>query len=349
MDPSALVPTPDTIPAPAFVFELLGAVTLFLHFIAINVVIGNLLVGSWKLFRPRSSSSSPFWKGLPHTLALAINLGVAPLLFMQVTWGTHFYTSSVIMAVPWLLVVPTLILAYYGLYVVHAGKAQMVTAPLVALLMLGIAFVVVNNMTLMLEPGRWAVYERARNGLDLNLSMPLIWPRWLHFVVACVAVGGLFQAVQEGWRRWRHNKVVRARRTRGLKIFAWATKVQIVVGIVQIAVLPPGLRSQFLGKDPLLTALVVAGLLLALGAIIAGQKLRLWPTVGFYLGTMAVMIGLRQALRVAFQRVPGHLLNLPVDTDPGPLLVFLACFVAGLVVVAWMVRLVLRAGEGDAA
>ncbi len=349
MDPIALVPTPDTLPAPAFVFEILGAATLFLHLIAMNVVIGGLLVGGWKLFRPRTSTKSPFWKGLPHTLALAINLGVAPLLFLQVTWGTHFFTSSVIMAVPWLLVVPTLILAYYGLYGVQAGWAQKVSAPVVALLLLCIAFVLVNNMTLMLEPGRWIVYERARDGLSLNLSMPLVWPRFLHFVVACVAVGGLFQAVQEGWRRWRHNTVVRERRARGLRIFAWATKVQILVGIVQIVVLPPGLRSQFLGKDLLLTGLVGLGALLALGAIVTGQRKLLWPTVGLYLGTMAVMIGLRQALRVAFQRVPGHLVNLPVETDLGPLLVFLLCFALGLAGVAWMVRLVLRAGREEAA
>ncbi len=349
MDPGALLPTPDTIPAPAFVFELLGGVTLFLHLILINIVIGNLLVGGWKLFRPRTSTKSPFWKGLPHTLALAINLGVAPLLFLQVTWGTHFFSSSVLMAVPWLLIVPTLILAYYGLYVVQAGKAQQIVAPLVALLMLCIGFILANNMTLMLEPGRWAIYERSRDGLELNLAMPLLWPRWLHFAVACVAVGGLWQAALEGWRRWRHRAVVRARRTRGLKIFAWATKVQVLVGVAQIAVLPPGLRSQLLGKDLLLTGLLGLGILLALGSIVTGQMKKLWPTVGLYLGTMAAMIALRQTLRVAFQRVPGHLLNLPVETQVGPLLVFLACFVAGLVVVAWMVRLVLRRDEGEAA
>lgn len=349
MDPAALVPTPDTLPAPAFVFEILGAATLFLHFIAINVVIGNLLVGSWKLFRPRTSTKSPFWKGLPHTLALAINLGVAPLLFLQVTWGTHFFTSSVLMAVPWLLVVPTLILAYYGLYIVQAGRVQTITAPAVALLLLVIGFVLVNNMTLMLEPGRWLVYERSRDGVFLNLSMPLLFPRYLHFVVACVAVGGLFQAVQEGWRRWRHNTVVRQRRVRGLRIFAWATKVQVIVGIVQISVLPPGLRSQFLGRDPLLTGLVALGGLLAIGAIVTGQLKKLWPTVGLYLGTMAVMVALRQALRVAFQRVPGHLVNLPVETQLGPLVIFLLCFLAGLGVLAWMVRLVLRAGREESA
>jgi hypothetical protein len=349
MDPSALVPTPEVIPAPVFVFELLGGLTLLLHLIAVNIVLGTLLVRGWKLYQPRASGKSPFWKGLPHTLALAINLGVAPLLFLQVTWGTHFFSSSVLMAVPWLLVIPTLILAYYGLYALQTGRAQELVAPIVALLMLAIAFVLVNNMTLMLEPGRWAVYERSRDGLFLNLSMPLIWPRWLHFVVACVAVGGLFQAVQEGWRRWRHRSVIRARRERGLAIFAWATKVQVLVGLTQIAVLPPGLRNQFLGKDPLLTGLAVLGLALALGAIVTGQMKKLWPTTGLYLVTMVVMIAMRQALRVAFQRNPGQLLDLHVQTEWGPLLLFLACFVAGLWAVAWMVRLVLRSGEGERA
>jgi hypothetical protein len=348
MDPSALVPAPDVIPAPSFVFELLGGVTLLLHLIAMNTVLGGLLVGGWKLFRPRTSSKSPFWKGLPVTLALAINLGVAPLLFLQVNWGTHFFTSSVLMALPWLLVIPTLILAYYALYAVQAGLWQKALVPVVALLMLLIAFVLVNNMTLMLEPGRWAAYERSRDGVFLNLGQPLIWPRWAHFVVASVAVGGLLQAVEEGWRRWRHRAVIRERRNRGLKIFAWATKVQIVVGILQLLVLPAGLRALFLGKDLLLTGLLGLGTALALGAIVTGQLKKLWPTVGLYLATMAVMVGLRQGLRVAFQRGPGHLMNLPVDTQIGPLLLFLLVFVLGGLTVAWMLRTVLRAErEGE--
>jgi hypothetical protein len=348
LDPSSLVPAAETIPAPAFVFELLGGATLLLHFVVMNIVLGSLLLGTWKLYRPRSSRRSPFWKGLPAALALAINLGVAPLLFLQVTWGTHFFSSSVLMAVPWLLVVPTLIIAYYGLYAVQADVAPRLLAPVVALLMLAIAFVLVNNMTLMLEPGRWAVYERSRDGLALNLSQPLIWPRFLHFVVASVAVGGLFQAAQEGWRRWRHRAVVRERRNRGLLIFAWATKVQIVVGILQLVVLPPGLRALFLGKDLLLTGLVGLGAALAVGAVVTGLLKKLWPTVGLYLGTMVVMVALRQALRVAFQRGPGHLETLIVQTTWGPLLIFLVTFALGLVVVAWMLRTVLRAGQEEA-
>ncbi len=343
MDPSALVPTPDAIPAPAAFFEVLGGVTLFLHLLIVNVVIGSLLLGLWKLFRPGASRRSPFWKGQPVALALAINLGVAPLLFMQVNWGTHFYSSSVLMALPWLLVIPTLILAYYGLYVLQAGRWQAVVGPVVALLLLGIGFVLVNNMTLMLEPGRWAAYERSRDGLMLNWGQPLIWPRYLHFVVACVAVGGLFQAALEGWRRWRYRAVVRERRAQGLKIYAWATKAQILVGIVQLVVLPAGLRAQFLGKDPLLTGLLALGILAAIGSIVAGLMKRLWPTVWLFLGTMGLMVALRQALRVAFQRGPGHLVRLPVETDIGPMLLFLVTFVLGIAVVGWMLRTVLRA------
>ena len=75
MDPSSLVPSPDVIPAPAAVFEILGGVTLFLHFLVINTVVGTLLLGLWKLFRPGGTRSNPFWKGQPSALALGSNLG----------------------------------------------------------------------------------------------------------------------------------------------------------------------------------------------------------------------------------------------------------------------------------
>ncbi len=343
MDPSSLVPSPDTIPAPATLFEILGGVTLFLHLLIINTVLGTLILGLWKLFRPGGTRKPPFWKGQPIALALAINMGVAPLLFLQVNWGTHFFSSSVLMALPWLLVVPALILAYYGLYLLQAGRWLHLLGPIVTLLLLGIAFVVVNNMTLMLEPGRWAAYERSRDGLMFNWGQPLIWPRYLHFVVASVAVGGLFQAALEGWRRWREGVVVRERRARGLWIYAWATKAQIVVGIAQLAVLPAPLRALFLGKDPVLTGLLAVAALAAVGSVVAGLLKRLWPTVGLFLCTMAFMVALRQGLRSSYQRGSSHLASLPVETDLGPMLLFFVTFAVGIVVVVWMLRLVLRA------
>ena len=57
-------------------------------------------------------------KKLPVFLPATITLGIAPLLFVQVLYGQFFYTSSIVMAWPWFLVLVFLTLAYYGFYYV---------------------------------------------------------------------------------------------------------------------------------------------------------------------------------------------------------------------------------------
>ncbi len=53
---------------------------------------------------------------LPYTIAFAINMGVAPLLFIQVLYGNFIYTSSVLMGWYWLSVIGIVIIAYYSAY-----------------------------------------------------------------------------------------------------------------------------------------------------------------------------------------------------------------------------------------
>ena len=70
--------------------------------------------GGTRRTAPRSSPSSR--RPLPVAIAATVTLGVAPLLFVQVLYGRLFFTSSILMAWFWLAIVPLVILAYYGAY-----------------------------------------------------------------------------------------------------------------------------------------------------------------------------------------------------------------------------------------
>ena len=79
---------PIPLPAPVWLLKLLDILTLSLHFVAVEVLLGGLLI----------AVTLSFFRGFPHALitsrALArrltivmtfvINLGVPPLLFAQV-------------------------------------------------------------------------------------------------------------------------------------------------------------------------------------------------------------------------------------------------------------------------
>ena len=177
MDPTRLIPTPDTIPVAWGWFDLLLIATFILHLLVMNFMLGGGLISVLNMFRPQSQNQllnkeiSVKW---PFTIAFAVNLGVAPLLFIQVIYGHFIYTSSILMAVWWLSVIILLILAYYGAYIYDFkfDRLKTLKAPLllvVVVLMLYIAFFFTNNMTLMLQPERWQAYFQNTGG---DVSQP---------------------------------------------------------------------------------------------------------------------------------------------------------------------------------
>ena len=120
-----IIPLADPLPqpAPAWILWALLQLTFFCHLLAMNVVLGgSILALHWRFSRRpddaehRAAVVHAFSKALPVAIAAAVTLGVAPLLFVQVLYGRLFLTSSILMAWWWLAVVPLVILAYYGAY-----------------------------------------------------------------------------------------------------------------------------------------------------------------------------------------------------------------------------------------
>jgi hypothetical protein len=353
MDPTSLVPPTEAIPAPHWLFEGLGVLTLSLHLLLVNVVLGGVLLFTYRLLLAKpvaageSTSVEPgYVNAVPTVLALAINLGVAPLLFVQVTYGHLIYSSSVLMGVFWLAVVPLLIVAYYGVYLVRGGasrpRLRRLLAPLVALLLLAIAFVFVNNMSLMLQPARWVGYAQNRAGTLLNLGDPTLWPRYLHFVVASLAVAGLFLALREAWRARRGRPHDAIRRAAGLRLFGVATLVQVVVGLWFLFALPVSVRAGLLGGDALRTAVLSLGIALALAAIGAAFTGRLRATVALLVITVVTMVTLRLLVRLSYLSAHFDPAQLEVTTQTSPMVAFFAVLLAGLATIAWMLRAALR-------
>ena len=178
---------PNPLPAPYWVFKLLLIVTFFLHILAMNFMLGGAvlaLMSKWPSRRYEDGNRVFFdiAKKLPVFLPATISLGIAPLLFVQVLYGQFFYTSSIVMAWPWFLVLVLLTLAYYGFYFVsfhsrqHPGRAGVVMLVSVILVSI-IGFVYSNNLTLSQVPARWgAKYFASPSGWHLNLSEPTLIP-----------------------------------------------------------------------------------------------------------------------------------------------------------------------------
>lgn len=165
----AAIPDPDPIPlpAPTGMFVFLLVFTFLLHLLAMNFVLGGsfMMVCSYARARNAAPEIARHHRHLieilaqafPVAIAFTITLGVAPLLFVQVLYGQLFYSSSILMAWPWLAVVGLLPVGYYAAYwhaFRHAvlGQAAVWVALGVAAIFLVIAFLFVNNFSLLQNP-----------------------------------------------------------------------------------------------------------------------------------------------------------------------------------------------------
>ena len=351
------IPTldPNPLPAPYWVFKLLLLVTFFLHILAMNFMLGGAVLA---LVARRSKNReqgnrmfADIAKKLPSLLPATITIGIAPLLFVQVLYGQFFYTSSVIVAWPWFLVLVLLTLAYYGFYYAsfkgsqYPEKAHTVMLFSVILVFI-IGFIYSNNLTLSQTPSRWAgKYFNNPSGWNLNWSEPTLILRFLHFCVAAVAMGGLL-LVFMALAKWnREPEYARSLFQLGGKAFMFATMAQFLVGIWFLASLPKELRMLFLGDSAVATTLLVVGVvgggatIFIMSEALRKENIRLAAyyvssIIGVVILSMAVM---RDMLRDAYLKPYYHPDQFVVKTQWSVLPLFLVLFIAG--VILWLVML----------
>ena len=358
MDPTTLIPTPDTIPAPSWLFLLLGILTFMLHILAINVALGGSLMTLFARFKSESNLQNSLHGAtaskIPVMFALGINMGVAPLLFLQVIYGHLFYSSSVLMAVYWILVIPLLIIAYYGAYVhiqhydAHSLLSKAAIA-ISALILLYIGFIFVNNMTMMVQPEIWNVYFENRGGTYLNLGEPTFIPRYLHFVTASIAVAGLFSAIVWHFRKKNNPELSAEKIKYGLQIFAIATSVQVVIGFWFLLSLPSEFIVQFMGQHMPATLFLFAGIVLAIVALMGGFLNKLSLTLIALAGTLLAMVVTRANLRSMYLSDAFSLSMLELSPQYDVMALFFAILLIGLAVVGYMIKTAVKSEkEGTA-
>ncbi len=353
MDPAYLIPTPDTIPAPWGFFELLLILTFFCHLVFMNAMLGSAIIALVREIRTKPTDPPPcqdIASKLPYTIAFAVNFGVAPLLFLQVLYGHFIYTSSILMGAYWLSVVGLLILAYYSAYLYKMAADLPATARKRALatsllLLLAIAFLFVNNITLMQTPHIWSVYFHSPDGTFLNLADPTLLPRYLHFVVASVAAGGIFLAILAFFQQKKGAPEAAKRLSTGMKWFTYATVVEIGTGIPFLFSLPKNVHRLFVGGSALHTALFVAALVAAVFCLYYGNKERVWPTTAAMAITVLFMVLVRDLARQAYLARYFHPADLQLVPQWSPMLLFVAILVIGVAVVIYMLRLAARVPE----
>jgi len=350
IDPS-MVPTidPNPLPAPYWLFKTLLLVTFTLHIIAMNFMLGGAFLAVVARFTSKGKEFRnriflDLAKKIPVFLAATITIGIAPLLFVQAIYGQYFYTSTILIAWPWFLLLVLLVFAYYGFYyVTYNGQRRPGPAGIVLLvslaLVLVIAFIQSTNVTLMQTPSHWAAkYFASPTGWSNNLSDPTLIPRYLHFVTSAIAVGGIL-LVLLAYARWNKDREYASYLFQyGGKSFMYATMAQFIIGAWFLISIPRNFRMIFMGDSPLASVLFLVGILATIAAIflmsnaIRKQNIRVaaYGVSGLLAVVMITMIVMRDILRDAYLEPYFHPHQFAVKTQWAVLPVFLVLFIAGV-------------------
>ncbi len=352
-DAAALIPSPDAIPVPWGWFQVLLTVTFVLHVVFMNLMLGGSLIAFVGALRGGTGVETARFAShkLPFSVALAVNAGVAPLLFLQVLYGHFVYVSSILMAVAWLSIILLLILAYYGLYLLRFkfdawGGARVLLAGVSAAILLYIGFLFTSNWTLSVTPEKWGAYFAQPGGTIGNLGEPTLWPRYLHMVLGAVAVAGLGLA---GFARFRENRGGGAAMTalvrQGMGWFKWSTLIQMGIGVWWLIALREDVMKLFMGGSMVATIAFGAGFALAIVALLLGFLNKLWPAVWATVATLLAMAVMREYVRYGYLKEHFTPSDLTVRPELSPLILFLAVFVVGIGCVWYMLKLAANAGK----
>jgi hypothetical protein len=347
-----LIPLPETLPLAWGWLKTMLMIVFPLHLLFMNAMLGSTVIAIYARLKGDEASLS-IARGLagiiPFLVAFTVNLGVAALLFTQALFGRFFYTSSILMAAFWLAVIPLLLTAYCLLYLhdirfAALGKRAAPVAGTALLLILSIAFIYTNNMTLMLAPGEWRRYFGNSSGALLNLTDPTLIPRYLHFIIGGTAIGGLFVAICGKFKGLWGAKNGEAATALGLWTFTTMTVAQMLDGLWFLQSLSPDVQHRFMGGESAATILLFIGVFLALAAVMSGVMKRVYPAALFAVPLVYVMALLRDQVRAAYME-PFLLPDAPVIPQYSPMFMFFAILVGGWCAIGWMLFKAAKSGR----
>lgn len=182
------------LPAPVVIFKILLLITSSLHFVAVEVLLGGILLAalinrvapSQSRYsvegRDRLSAAWVMAKQLPVVMTFVINFAVPPLLFNQVLYGSALYTSSVLLGAYWISIVGFLMFCYWLLYRFadrcSRGDSALWVGFLAWMAAASVGKILSMNTTLMLRPEVWQqMYSLNALGLFFAPADPTMVPR----------------------------------------------------------------------------------------------------------------------------------------------------------------------------
>lgn len=238
---------PAGVPTYPVIFIALGVLTFAMHILFVQLMLGTSAVALYAAY-----TNNAYWRKLGTAMidiakvsvSVAIVIGVAPLLFVQVVYDPHWYTSNVLSA-DWVIAfIIILIFAYWAMYYFYFQnyKNEDKTAEpksrwslILSLgLMLLVGFIMHSLTSQILHPELWKEWYLQNGKLDYSgdtLHAYNVW-RYAFFISMAIPVTGAMLVT------YRRFKMVRSDYDQDyLRFAAEVGKKWILVGSVISTVL----------------------------------------------------------------------------------------------------------------
>jgi len=365
VDPSTM----SGLPAPLWFILFFKIVGFFLHLIPMGLWFAGLPIAAYAAARQGEQGrlwTRRFLKQLPVILALGINFGIVPLLFLQVAYYKAFYTATILMAWHWLFVVGFVMVAYYGVYWMAFRSDRLVSgsdcerkaiirqAIAFSLVLAFVGTIMTMGLTLTASPERWDALLNETNvagavsGWGADWGNPSIWARLLVTFGLGVVTTSAWIVCDAAWLRGKKSEEEDAAYKSWAQNFAGRTALflgapLVVLGTVFFwAVQHPDLRSQIMSAWIVLPILALAALIGSAVWLFLNRDAKPSGKIALIAAGLQVAALLLHAVN---RQLTQHLDigrwfkvgAIPEDVQWSPIVAFLLCFVFGLTVIGWMI------------
>ena len=278
------------------------------------VVVGTAYVLVQAVRRADDPLATMVLSRLPFMLGCGITAGVAPLLFLQLLYQRRFYTANLLMGPRWILIVPALIVGFYGLYLAkHTARRRGLVLGAAVICFAFVAYAWSEQHALMQADGAWEAMYAAGQRVYVAAEIPL------RFALFAGGMAALFAGIA-AW-----STPLRRR----LAVIALAGRGASVAAALALGFAPAG-SALGLGAA---VAVDVIGWLLVLRRPADGRGL--WIATGGGVATLVAAVIVRELPRLALVEPEG-----PLSAGAGGAVVFVVAVAIGAAAIAWVVRTV---------
>lgn len=263
---------PLPLPLPEWLLVVILVISFLFHIIFINLMVGGSIITLWAQIKGlKNMKYDVFAHEIAKTItvnkSMAVVLGVAPLLSINTLYTVYFYSVNALTGFAWIMIIPLVTIAFLLTYLhKYTWKAlennkrlHIGIIALAVMIFLFIPLIFLTNVNLMMFPEKWGTVK----GFMSALILPNVFPRYLEFLSACIAVTGIFivwyngrknypvEAIYQDFSRYELKKL-------GYSIAVAGLSCQILFGVIVLFTLP----SKGVGYD-VIAMMSIAGLMLA--------------------------------------------------------------------------------------